>query len=265
MIDSDEQTKLSMRVFLEIAYNGAPFKGWQIQPHDPSVQEEIQRALSLLYRTSVPITGAGRTDTEVNALYSVAHTDLPHNNIPLRKLRHSLNGILYPHIQILNIRPVEEKAHARFDALSRTYYYFISTERSPFWGSWVFHTPILPDIERMNHAAEHFLGTHDFTSFSKLHTDTHTNLCTVTHARWKEVYQNKVFQFEVTANRFLRNMVRAMVGTLIEVGQGKREPQDMPALLQAENRSLAGASVPGYPLFLANVTYPNHIYLPQDE
>lgn len=254
-----------MRVFLEIAYNGAPFKGWQIQPNDPSVQEAIQKALYILYREEVSITGAGRTDTGVNALKSVAHVDLPNDKIPLYRLQHALNGILAPDIQILGIRPVLPKAHARFDATSRTYYYFITTQRSPFWSAFTLYTPQLPDIDRMNRAAEYFIGTHDFTSFSKLHTDTVTNLCHVTHAAWKPIYNDSIYCFQVSANRFLRNMVRAMVGTLIEVGRGKRNPEDMPQLLDLKNRSEAGVSVPGHPLFLAEIAYPSDLYLPWQE
>lgn len=250
-----------MRVFLEIAYNGAPFQGWQVQPNGPSVQQKIEDALSLVYREKVSIVGAGRTDTGVNALSTMAHTDLPSDRVELHRLQHSLNGILRGDIYIKNILPVLPKAHARFDATWRTYNYFIAQQENPFWGKWTLVMNPLPDVKKMNQAASQLLGEKDFTSFSKLHTDTKTNICNVIEAQWTPIYDGSILKFQITANRFLRNMVRAVVGTLVEVGIGKRSPESITQVLEQLNRSAAGPSVPGEPLFLAKVSYPDHIFL----
>lgn len=250
-----------MRVFLEIAYNGASFQGWQIQPNGPSVQQKIEEALTLIYRTPMSIVGAGRTDTGVNALGAVAHVDLPCEQPDLRRLQHSLNGILRREVVIKKIQPVLPKAHARFDAVWRTYHYYIARQNSPFWGAWTLQMNPFPNMVAMNQAAQYLLGEKDFTSFSKLHTDTKTNICNVIHAEWVPIYDGSILKFEITANRFLRNMVRAVVGTLIEVGTGKRTPESIPALLQKKDRSASGPSVPGEALFLAHVEYPPHLFM----
>ena len=251
-----------MRVFFELSYNGAPFNGWQVQPDAPSVQAALEAALATLYRTPVPVVGAGRTDTGVNALSTVAHADLPHERIPLYRLKYSLNGLLRGSIHIRRIRPVLPGAHARFDALSRTYYYYIAQEKDPFMGAWVLEMRRLPGVELMNRGAEYLLGTQDFTSLSKTHTDTKTNICRVSYARWEVLCAGNVLRFTITADRFLRNMVRAAVGTLIEVGRGKIPPEAVREILLAKDRCRAGSSVPGEALFLAQVTYPPELYLP---
>ena len=251
-----------MRVFLELSYNGAPFNGWQVQPDAPSVQDALEQALATIYRSPVPVVGAGRTDAGVNALSTTAHADLPNDNVPLSKLKYSLNGLLRRVIHIKSVRPVLPGAHARFDALSRTYYYYIAREIDPFMAAWVLEMRQLPDASLMNLGAQYLLGEQDFTSLSKTHTDTKTNICCVSRAEWTSLCEGNVLRFTITANRFLRNMVRAAVGTLIEVGKGKIPPEAVRAILAAQDRRRAGSSVPGEALFLAGVTYPPELFLP---
>lgn len=252
------------RIFLRIAYDGSRYCGWQIQPDGSSVQEEIQTALSLLLRKPISITGAGRTDAGVNAYAMIAHADLPLNHPPLDKIRNGLNGILqHKGISIHSIIPVHPDAHARFDALSRRYLYYIGTEHSPFGGDFCWVRRSLPDMRLMNEACQYLLGEHDFTSFCKLHSDTKHNRCTVTLARWQEVHcpdVHSMMSFEVEANRFLHGMVRTIVGTMLDIGYGKRAPESISTLIASEDRTLAGISVPARGLFFAEATYPEWIY-----
>lgn len=254
------------RFMAVLSYDGAPFNGWQIQPHDPSVQESIEKALRLALRTSLHIVGAGRTDTGVNARHMVAHLDLVGDaaekvaNNP-KSLLYTVNAILQPAIAVHSITEVDPGCHARFDATSRTYRYYIHTTGDPFreQRSRYIHRPL--GLEAMNKAAQHLIGTHDFTSFSKLHTDTKTNICTVTAAQW-HTYGPGHYYFEITADRFLRNMVRAIVGTLLDIGTGKKAPETITQTLAAMNRSAAGSSVPGYALYLWRITYPYELPTP---
>lgn len=250
-----------LRRFIAIlSYDGAPYKGWQIQPHDPSVQESLENALRIALRTTLHIVGAGRTDTGVNARHMVAHFDLTDEvarQIDTNKTRiiRTVNAILRPSVTVYDIVPVAPDCHARFDATSRTYRYYVHTVGDPFRDDQSRYIYLPLDFEAMNQAAQHILGTHDFTSFSKLHTDTKTNICTVTHAAW-HCYAPGHYYFEITADRFLRNMVRAIVGTLFDIGTGKNNPESIIDTLNAMNRCAAGASVPGYALYLWNITYP---------
>lgn len=239
---------------MRLSYNGSNYCGWQIQPQDPSVQETLEKALATLLRKETPVTGAGRTDTGVNAKMMVAHFDVstPITDIPLT-IR-SINGILPRDIAVYDIVPVHDDAHARFDASSRTYKYFTHNHKSPFLFplSWQCRPGL--DYELMNQAAERLLDYTDFTSFSKLHTDVKTNNCHITYAKWEQECEQWVFT--ITADRFLRNMVRAVVGTLVDVGTHKITVEQFCQIIEQKDRCAAGTSMPGHALFLWNITYP---------
>lgn len=244
-----------MRLFVQLSYDGSPFCGWQFQPNVPSVQQEVERALSIAFGEPVTVVGAGRTDTGVNARHYIAHFDV--TAWPLEesaRILRKINAILPPAIVAEAFYRVADEAHARFDAVSRTYRYFIHTVKDPFTR----HSCRLwftPDVAAMNRAAEPMLGRHDFSSFEKTGGANKTSLCTVTEARW-EALDSEHFVFTITADRFLRNMVRATVGTLLEVGRGRREPQWVQEVLEARDRCLAGQSVIGEALFLEEIRYP---------
>lgn len=244
-----------MRLFVQLSYDGSPFCGWQFQPNVPSVQQEVERALSIAFGEPVTVVGAGRTDTGVNARHYIAHFDV--TAWPLEesaRILRKINAILPPAIVAEAFYRVPDEAHARFDAVSRTYRYFIHTVKDPF----ARHSCRLwftPDVAAMNRAAEPMLGRHDFSSFEKTGGANKTSLCTVTEARW-EALDSEHFVFTITADRFLRNMVRATVGTLLEVGRGRRAPEWVGEVLAAHNRSEAGQSVIGEALFLEEIRYP---------
>ena len=244
-----------MRRFVQLSYDGSPFCGWQLQPNVPSVQAEVERALSIVFEEPVTVVGAGRTDTGVNARHYIAHFDITAwpNEEAVRLLR-KLNAILPPAIVAEAFYPVADNAHARFDAVSRTYRYYIHTTKDPFirhscrcWYRF--------DVDAMNRASQVLLGRHDFSSFEKTGGANKTSLCTVTEARWEAVDDTHLV-FTITADRFLRNMVRATVGTLLEVGRGRQEPAWVETVLAAQDRSEAGQSVIGEALFLENIRYP---------
>lgn len=244
-----------MRLFVQLSYDGSPFCGWQFQPNVPSVQQEVERALSIAFGEPVTVVGAGRTDTGVNARHYIAHFDV--TAWPLEesaRILRKINAILPTAIVAEALYRVADEAHARFDAVSRTYRYFIHTVKDPF----ARHSCRLwftPDVAAMNRAAEPMLGRHDFSSFEKTGGANKTSLCTVTEARW-EALDSEHFVFTITADRFLRNMVRATVGTLLEVGRGRRAPEWVGEVLAAHNRSEAGQSVIGEALFLEEIRYP---------
>lgn len=242
------------RYFIELAYNGAPFNGWQIQPNAPSVQEEINKGVSILLKETVNVVGAGRTDTGVNASFFVAHFDCSQELTDLPQLQYKLNRLLGNDIAIRRIYPVTEDMHARFSAVSRTYKYFIDKAKDPFTYNFSFRTYPLPDIVKMNEACNILFEYCDFTSFSKLHTDTKTNNCQIMLAHWEDTGTQLVFT--IRADRFLRNMVRAIVGTLIEIGQDKLSVDDFRKIIESKNRCKAGTSVPGNALFLCDIVYP---------
>lgn len=245
---------MAVRYFMRLAYNGAPFHGWQIQPNAVSVQETVEKALSTVMRREVAITGAGRTDTGVNARTMYAHFDLDNEVPDPQRLVRSLNSLVGRDIAIYDICRVADDAHARFDATSRTYKYFIGLEKSPFDYPLCWTPPYPLDVEAMNEAAARLFDYSDFTSFSKLHTDAKTNICRIDHARW-QMEGNKLV-FTITADRFLRNMVRAIVGTLVDVGRKKITVDDFCRIIEKKDRCEAGTSVPGNALFLWEVTYP---------
>lgn len=247
------------RFFLKISYRGSSFHGWQRQPGDCSVQQTIEEALSTVLRQSVTITGAGRTDTGVNARLMYAHLDLPDNRIidDTEVILRGVNRLVGKDIAIHSVHPVPDDAHARFDAASRTYHYFVHTEKDPFLYPLSWQAPRNLDFKKMNQAAELLLKTTDFTSFSKLHTDVKTNNCKVSRAEW--VFQNGNPVFIITADRFLRNMVRAVVGTLVDVGRGKISIEDFKRIIEQKDRCAAGTSMPGNALFLWDITYPEKL------
>ena len=251
----------TMRYFLKISFQGAAYHGWQIQPNDVSVQETIEKALTMVLRRDTPITGAGRTDAGVNATTMYAHfdTEQPIANPPL--LIRSLNGILPQDIAIHEVIAVHDTAHARFDATSRTYKYFAHNGKSPLLRSlsWQCHPRL--DFKVMNEAAQHLLDYEDFTSFSKLHTDVKTNNCHITEAQWSRCEPPldanvEQWVFTITADRFLRNMVRAIVGTLVDVGNHKITVKDFCRIIDKKDRCAAGTSMPAHALYLWDVKYP---------
>lgn len=247
----DKNTNKS-RYFIEFAYNGAPYFGFQIQPKQISVQEVLQKALGLLLRDEIKIVGAGRTDTGVHAKKMFAHFET--DKLLAEDLVRRLNSFLPPSIAIRKIFPVKSDLHARFSALSRTYEYYIATEKNPFtensaWQCW--RSPL--DVAAMNQACEILLQHRDFTSFAKLHTDTKTNFCKIKKACWEQ--HGSELKFTITADRFLRNMVRAIVGTLVEVGRGKIAAIDVNDIIESKNRNNAGSSAPAHALYLVDVAY----------
>lgn len=319
------------RYFMQLAYNGLPFHGWQRQPNAMSVQQKLEEAMAMVFREpEVAVTGAGRTDAGVSAAKMIAHFDLPRVTPPQTdcdsepeelstpritpenepRIIRALNSILAPHIVVYRIWKVASDAHARFDALSRSYRYFAHTRRTPFAGQFSWLAPEWLDFKKMNEAAAVLLETEDFTSFSKLHTDVKTNICHVTHAAWRpqdapdceasdceaadceardceaadceardyeakdcEVSQTSgaadrevgfpgrptMWVFEITADRFLRNMVRAVVGTLVDVGRGKLTINDFRKIIDRKDRCAAGTSMPPGPLFLHDIRYPDSL------
>jgi tRNA pseudouridine38-40 synthase len=242
-----------MRYFMELGYNGAPFFGWQVQPGKETVQGCIENALSLLLREEVSVTGCGRTDTGVNARQFFAHFETE-QAIDTNRLADKLNSFLPKEIAIYRIFPVEEGLHARFSAVSRTYKYYVAIAKNPFGFHFSYRIFQKLDVAKMNEAAAILLETSDFTSFSKLHTQVNNNLCRVTEARWEMV--DGVLVFTVTADRFLRNMVRAVVGTLLQVGKGKITVEEFKAIIDRKDRCAAGDSVPAHALFLEKIGYP---------
>ncbi|MCR5312693.1 MAG: tRNA pseudouridine(38-40) synthase TruA [Bacteroidaceae bacterium] len=245
-----------MRYFITLSYNGARYHGWQIQPNGISVQEVLNKALTTLLRENTEVTGAGRTDAGVNASMMVAHFDSTINfddSEQLHQLKYRLNKLLPPDIAIQDIRPVAEDLHARFSATSRMYHYYIITEKSPF-EPFAYRFPQPLDFEKMNEAAKILFEYTDFTSFSKLHTDVKTNNCKIMEAHWDQLSPIK-WCFTIRADRFLRNMVRAIVGTLVDVGRGTITIDEFRHIIEKKDRCSAGTSVPGNALFLADVTY----------
>ncbi|BDD09568.1 tRNA pseudouridine synthase A [Fulvitalea axinellae] len=247
-----------MRYFLEIAYKGTQYNGWQIQKNGHTVQGELNRCLSTILRQEIEITGSGRTDTGVHATAQVAHFDYDGELNPDRDA-FRFNSFLPEDIAVKAIRPVHSEAHARFDADRRSYEYHVVQHKDPFNDHQAHHHRSALDVEAMNNAAHHLLGRQDFESFSKVHTDVNNFFCDISRAEWKHEGQRLVFH--ISANRFLRNMVRAIVGTLLDIGAGKSAPDSLPAVIAARNRSAAGKSVPAHGLYLTEVRYPASVYL----
>ncbi len=257
-----------MRYFITFSYDGTNYHGWQIQPNGISVQEVLQKALSTLLRTPIEVVGAGRTDAGVHARMMVAHFEVESQPFEVEKrnvkmdcaqLVYKLNKILPHDIAVQKVEPVADDMHARFSATSRTYHYYIHTRKDPFLRAYSWQVYGELDFRKMNEAARILMEYTDFTSFSKVNTDTKTNLCTVTEAHWDALDaegEPVAWRFTVTANRFLRNMVRAIVGTLVEVGRGKLSLEGFRRVIEEKNRCSAGESVPGNALFLVDIKYP---------
>ena len=247
-----------MRYFIEIAYHGKQYFGWQRQPNAISVQETIENALQLLLKEDISITGAGRTDTGVHAKQMFAHFDSL-IDFELNQITYKLNRFLPKDISIENIGEVSSEAHARFDAISRSYTYKIATKKDVFENDFVHNFTIPLDLDMMNEAGKILLTYSDFQCFSKSNTDVKTYICDIKKAVWRK--ENHLLIFEITADRFLRNMVRAIVGTMINVGLGKTSIDDLHQLIKSKNRSEAGYSVPAKGLSLVKIDYPENIFI----
>jgi tRNA pseudouridine38-40 synthase len=242
------------RYFIQLSYNGTKYCGWQTQPNGITVQQLLDEKLALLLKQKTVTVGAGRTDTGVHATEMFAHfdTDKVIDNLP--KTANALNRMLPFDIAVQNIVLMHDGAHARFDAIERTYHYFIHHTKNPFLQDSSAFLSTTLNINAMNQAAQLLLQTIDFTSFSKLHTDVKTNDCNVTKAMWTQ--ENNQLKFTITANRFLRNMVRAIVGTLVDVGKGKLSLQQFEHIILSKNRALASESAPAKGLYLVQIKYP---------
>ena len=249
---------ISLRYFLELSYFGKVYHGWQTQPNAISVQETVENALKTILRTPIAIVGAGRTDAGVHATQIFAHFDID-TTLNKKETIYKLNAFLPKDIVVEHLFRVLDEAHARFHATSRSYVYRLSPKKNPFNINYAYHFKPELSLSKMNKAAELLLGTKDFECFSKSNTDVHTYNCTITEAKWVKV--DNELHFKITADRFLRNMVRAIVGTLINVGIGKITVEDVTAIIESKDRSEAGYSVPAHGLYLTQITYPESIYL----
>ncbi len=245
------------RWFLYLSYNGTAYHGWQVQPNGTSVQEVLERSLSVLMRHPVAVTGAGRTDSGVHARLMVAHFDTE-TTVPEHFIQR-LNSILPRDIAAYRLRRVQPGAHARFDATARYYEYHVHCGKQVFSEKLSVQLPREPDFETMNKAAGILSEYTDFTSFSKLHTDVKTNNCKILKATWNA--RNDGWVFTIGADRFLRNMVRSVVGTLLEIGYGRMTVEEFRAVIEAKNRCRAGVSMPAHGLYLVDVQYPENIFL----
>lgn len=241
------------RYFIHLSYDGTNYHGWQVQPNGSSVQAELQRAISTLLRQPVEVVGAGRTDAGVHARKMVAHFDVA-ERLDERQMAYRMNRILPRDISVEKIEEVSEDMHARFSATSRTYHYYIHTHKDPFRRAYSCETHYKLDFEAMNKAADYLLTQDDFASFCKTGADVKTTICHVTHAQWHQTSPT-TYYFEITANRFLRNMVRAVVGTLIDVGRHRISIEDFKKIVSNKTRTAAGESMPAHALFLEEVLY----------
>ncbi len=250
---------MKQRYFIYFSYKGAAYVGWQIQPNGISVQEVMQKAFSTILRTEIELVAAGRTDAGVHAKMMVAHVDLELQDMQVSQLINKLNSFLPNDIAITQMVKVQPDAHARFDATSRRYEYHLVCEKNVFLNDYAMRVFRFLDFDMMNKAAETLFEYTDFTSFSKLHTDAKTNNCKIMHAQW--TFEKDRWVFTIEADRFLRNMVRAIVGTLLEVGRGKMNVEEFRKVIEAKNRCNAGVSVPGKGLYLVNVNYPEAVFM----
>lgn len=241
------------RFFIYLKYDGTAYHGWQVQPNSRTIQAEIENALSILLREEVHIVGAGRTDTGVHARMMAAHFDTC-QDIDCWQLTYKLNRLLPRDISIDSVIPVSMDMHARFSAIARTYYYYVHTYKNPFNRIYSFELPYKVDFDKMNLAAAFLLDVTDFAAFCKSNSDNKTTICNVTDARWIQDSDSQ-WHFIITANRFLRNMVRAIVGTLIDVGRDRMNLYEFRQIIESGNRQRAGESMPGNALFLERIEY----------
>ena len=249
------------RYFISLSYDGAAYCGWQRQPDAPTVQQALEKGLSTLLREDIEVVGAGRTDTGVNASYYVAHFD-NEGVKDCAQLVYKLNLILPQDIAVMAVREVQLQAHARFDAVEREYTYYISQRKNPFrrYSAWQYYVPL--DMERMNEAAATLLDYDDFTSFAKLNSNNKTNICHVIKAEWRRAeWDNDLLIFTIRADRFLRNMIRAIVGTLVDVGRGRYTVEEFRDILHSRELSRSSAGAPAVGLFLSDVKYSDEVYL----
>jgi tRNA pseudouridine38-40 synthase len=247
-----------MRYFFEIAYHGKNYAGWQNQANATGIQSVIENALSQMFRTEIKIVASGRTDTGVHCEQQFFHCDIE-KGFEVPDLIIKLNSFLPKDIVVKAIRKVKPDANARFDAQERTYNYRITRKKNPFTEglAWHFFKPL--DVQTMNKAASLLLGEHDFECFSKVNTDVNHFLCEIKKAEWKEV--SEMLEFTITANRFLRGMVRSIVGTLLDVGAGKTSMKQFQAIIHSRDRKNAGANVPAQGLYLVKVKYPSRLFV----
>ena len=247
-----------MRYFLELSYNGSAYFGWQRQRGQCSVQQTLEEGLSTLLRSEILVTGAGRTDTGVHASYYVVHFDAPAVDDP-EQVVYKLNRILPRDIAVWTMQAVGDDAHARFHACAREYHYYIEPAKNPFnrGETWQLNIPL--DVARMNRAAEVLLTEEDFTTFAKLNSNNKTNICRITRADW-EVLEGGQLRFTIRADRFLRNMVRAIVGTLVDVGRGRYTEEQFAEIVRSRDLSRSSSGAPASGLFLADVAYPEKIF-----
>jgi tRNA pseudouridine38-40 synthase len=251
---------LVTRYFIFLSYKGTEYHGWQVQPGSVTIQKLVDDALGTILSENIKTVGAGRTDAGVHASFYCAHFDSKSENLQTEKnLIYKLNCYLPTDISVKNIRQVKSGTNARFDAISRTYKYYIVQEKEPFSIDYAWFVYNKLDMHKMNEAAAILLKHSEFTSFSKLHSDNKTDICNISYTRWK-IVDNKLV-FTITADRFLRNMVRAIVGTLVEVGKGKTDVFEFENIINARDRSRAGKSAPAKGLFLAGIEYPEEIYI----
>jgi len=249
------------RFFIHLSYNGTNYHGWQVQENAATVQSVINNALSLILGVNTDVVGAGRTDTGVHARYFVAHFNIESKNLKYQpeELKFKLNSFLPIDIAIHNIYEVKPNVHARYTAISRTYSYYLTRVRNPFLNEFAYYLYGNLNIVKMNHAALLLLANDDFKVFTKTGSENTSTLCKVSYAGWKE--RDDMLVFTITANRFLRNMVRAIVGTLIDVGNGKINLSEFKKIIKSKKRSDAGFSVPACGLFLEKIDYPENIYI----
>ncbi|MEE4198330.1 MAG: tRNA pseudouridine(38-40) synthase TruA [Bacteroidales bacterium] len=247
------------RYFVQLSYKGTNYHGWQVQPNALTVQEVLTKAFSTILREDISLIGAGRTDTGVHARFFVAHFNSNQQELDKDlKLIFKLNSFLPRDIAIFRIVKVNPEAHARFDAMERTYRYYIHQRKDVFLNNFSWYLPVDLNVEMMNKAARILLQYEDFTSFSKVKTDVKTNICKIQEAKWsKDDYR---LIFTIRADRFLRNMVRAIVGTLVDVGKENITLEDFKKIIENRNRAEAGTSVAAHGLFLEDIRYPQEIY-----
>lgn len=247
-----------MRYFFEIAYNGKNYAGWQSQANALGIQSVVEEALGKILRMTVPITGSGRTDAGVHCEQQFFHADIP-KDFDREALIQRLNSFLPRDISIQSVRRVRNDASARHQAIERSYQYRITRKKNPFLEGLAWHYFKSLDVERMNEAAAMLLGEHDFQCFSKVKTDVNHFICAIRKAEWKA--EGARLEFTVTANRFLRGMVRAIVGTLLDVGTGKTSMKELHLIIHGKDRRKAGANVPPYGLYLTKVKYPARVFI----